>query len=77
MGVFLACQIWISYLFLTKTMFLTSPSFLPHFCLLFLLFTEKHYFVVTKCHTFGALKCLVQIVPPKKRICGIVEMLVA
>ena len=29
-------------------MFLTTSSFLPHFCVLFLLFTEKHYFVVTK-----------------------------
>ena len=28
-------------------MFLTTSSFLPHFCVLFLLFTEKHYFVVT------------------------------
>ena len=28
-------------------MFLTTSSFLPHFCVLFLLFSEKHYFVVT------------------------------
>ena len=28
-------------------MFLTTSSFLPHFCFLFLLFTDKHYFVVT------------------------------
>ena len=34
-------------LILTKMMFLTTSSFLPHFCVLFLLFTEKHYFVVT------------------------------
>ena len=27
--------------------FLTTSSFLPHFCVLFLLFNEKHYFVVT------------------------------
>ena len=30
-----------------QMMFLTTSSFLPHFCVLFLLFTEKHYFVVT------------------------------
>ena len=28
-------------------MFLTTSSILPHFCVLFLLFAEKHYFVVT------------------------------
>ena len=42
-------------------MFLTTSAFLPHFCVLFLLFTEKHYFVVTEMHpwsqrlTFGLL----------------------
>ena len=29
-------------------MFLTTSSFLPHFCVLFLLFAEKHYFVATR-----------------------------
>ena len=31
-------------------MSLTTSSFLPHVCILFLLFTEKHYFVVTTRH---------------------------
>ena len=44
MGVFLACRIWFSYSFLTKMMFSTTSSFLPHFYLLFAVFTEKHYF---------------------------------
>ena len=34
-------------------MVLTTSSFLPHFCVLFLLFTEKHYFVVTKGKSAG------------------------
>ena len=34
-------------------MFLTTSSFLLYFCVFFLLFTEEHYFVITKLFAIG------------------------
>ena len=51
-------------------MFLTTSSFLPRFCVLFLLFIEKHYFVVTNVLT-NMEDLIINVVSPKKLCIGV------